>query len=67
MMKRRAEYSVGTIGDWKTRRLLLLGVLATSPAWLWGIFLRSCASGVVAVVNTFARGVLISHTRAFRD
>jgi hypothetical protein len=38
MMKRRAEYSVGTIGDWKTRRLLLLGVLATSPACCGAFF-----------------------------
>ena len=35
----------------------------TDPAWLWGIFLPSCASRVVAVVNTFAEAIL-SPTRA---
>lgn len=33
------------------------------PAWLWGVFLPSCASRVVAVVNTFAQATL-SPTRA---
>ena len=35
----------------------------THPAWLWGFFLPSCASRVVAVVNTFAQATL-SPTRA---
>lgn len=35
----------------------------TDPAWLWGFFLPSCASRVVAVVNTFAPATLFP-TRA---
>lgn len=41
---------------WMTWRLF--GTFSPYPAWLWVVFLPSCASGVVAVVNTFAHAIL---------